>query len=127
MRDPARLVKQKDFYAAYLTRALTLAPDDQLANGRYESFNEGHEAEVQSFHTDSGSIRGFFRHYFTDVAELLSLHSTEGILGGGLDAKLIHADSEVIEAWADLLFKEYSKKEEYLGCADHLLAVLRKK
>ncbi|KAF5708043.1 Methyltransferase type 11 [Fusarium globosum] len=115
MRDPARLVKQKEFYAAY------------LADGRYERFNENNEAEVQSFHTDSGSIRGFFQHYFTHVAELISLRSTEGILGGGLDAKLADADSEVVQAWADLLFKEYSEKEEYLGCADHLLAVLRKK
>ncbi|KAF5599506.1 s-adenosyl-L-methionine-dependent methyltransferase [Fusarium pseudoanthophilum] len=115
MRDPAKLVKQKDFYAAY------------LANGRYERLNENLEAEVQSFHTDSGSIREFFQHHFADVAELVSLRATEGILGGGLDAKLIDADSEVIEAWADLLFKDYSEKEEYLGCADHLLAVLRKK
>ncbi|KAI6774908.1 hypothetical protein HG530_001666 [Fusarium avenaceum] len=75
MRDPARLVKQKDFYAAYL----------------------------------------------------ISLRSTEGILGGGLDSKLIDADSEVVEAWVDLMFEQYSEKEEYLGCADHLLAVLRKK
>ncbi|KAG9495618.1 hypothetical protein J7337_012172 [Fusarium musae] len=115
MRDPARLVKQKDFYAAY------------LANGRYERLNENLEVEVQSFHTDSGSIRQFFRHHFPDVAELIGLRSTEGILGGGLDAKLIDADGEVIEAWADLLFKDYSEKEEYLGCADHLLAVLRRK
>ncbi|KAF5985625.1 s-adenosyl-L-methionine-dependent methyltransferase [Fusarium coicis] len=115
MRDPARLVKQKDFYAAY------------LANGRYERLNESLEAEIQSFHTGSGSIREFFRHHFTDVAELISLRSTEGILGGGLDAKLIDADHEVMEAWADLLFRDYSEKEEYLGCADHLLAVLRKK
>ncbi|CVK94779.1 uncharacterized protein FMAN_13105 [Fusarium mangiferae] len=98
-----------------------------LADGRYERFNENNEAEVQSFHTDSGSIREFFQDYFTEVAELISLRSTEGILGGGLDAKLIDADGEIIRAWADLLFKEYSEKEEYLGCADHLLAVLRKK
>ncbi|KAG5656062.1 hypothetical protein KAF25_001632 [Fusarium avenaceum] len=115
MRDPARLVTQKDFYAAY------------LADGRYERLNESLEAEVQSFHTDSGSIRGFFQRHFTDVAELISLRSTEGILGGGLDSKLIDADSEVVEAWVDLMFEQYSEKEEYLGCADHLLAVLRKK
>lgn len=61
------------------------------------------------------------------MAELISLRSTEGILGGGLDSKLIDADSEVVEAWVDLMFEQYSEKEEYLGCADHLLAVLRKK
>ncbi|CAH0042918.1 unnamed protein product [Clonostachys rhizophaga] len=115
MRDPARLVKQRDFYATYLT------------DGRYERLNESLEAEVQSFHTDSNSIRRFFQRHFTDVAELVSLRSTEGILGGGLDAKLIDADSEVVRVWADLLFEQYSGKEEYLGCADHLLAVLRKR
>lgn len=113
--------------ALHLIQALTLSPHDQLADGRYERLNESLEAEVQSFHTDSGSIRGFFQRHFTDVAELISLRSTEGILGGGLDAKLIDADSEVVETWADLLFSEYSEKEEYLGCADHLLTVLRKK
>ncbi|CAG9983579.1 unnamed protein product [Clonostachys byssicola] len=115
MRDPERLVKQKEFYAKYLT------------DGRYERLNESLEAQVQSFHTDSGSIRRFFQRHFADVAELVSLRSTEGILGGGLDAKLVDADIEVIRAWADLLFEQYSEKEEYLGCADHLLAVLRKR
>ncbi|KAK7212048.1 hypothetical protein V2G26_019226 [Clonostachys chloroleuca] len=103
------------FYAKYLT------------DGRYERLNENLEPEVQSFHTDSDGIRRFFQLHFTDVTELISLRSTEGILGGGLDAKLIDADSEVVRVWADLLFEQYSEKEEYLGCADHLLAVLRKK
>jgi hypothetical protein len=89
--------------------------------------NENLEPEVQSFHTNSDNIRRFFQRHFTDVAGLVSLRSTEGILGGGLDTKLVDADSEVVRVWADLLFKEYSEKEEHLGCADHLLAVLRKK
>ncbi|KAH8177995.1 methyltransferase domain-containing protein [Sarocladium implicatum] len=115
MRDPARLLERKDFYAAY------------LADGRYQKFNENLEPDVQSFHTNSSSIRQFFQRHFTDVAELVSLRSTEGILGGGLDAKLVDADHEVVQAWVELMFEEYSEKEEYLGCADHILMVLRKK
>ncbi|OAA62592.1 hypothetical protein SPI_04132 [Niveomyces insectorum RCEF 264] len=54
--------------------------------------------------------------------------ATEGILGGGLDAQLEAAGPEVIQAGADLLFAQYySVEEAYLGGADHLLAVLRRK
>ena len=83
--------------------------------------------EVQSFHTRSRDIRSFFARHFTDAVDFIELRSTEGILGGGLDAKLVDAGNEIMHAWADLLFAEYSKNEEHLGCADHLLAVIRRK
>lgn len=82
---------------------------------------------AQSFHTHSRDIRNFFTRHFSGVADLIELLSTEGILGGRLDAKLAEASDEIIQAWADLLFNEYSRNEEHLGCADHLLAVLRRK
>ncbi|KAI6484772.1 hypothetical protein MCOR13_009891 [Pyricularia oryzae] len=84
-REPERLVKQKNFYTAY------------LATGRYERFNEANEA------------------------------NHKGILGGGLDTALIDADAEVVRSWADLMLEKYSENEVHLGCADHLLAVLRRK
>ncbi|KAI6389521.1 hypothetical protein MCOR14_009332 [Pyricularia oryzae] len=98
-REPERLVKQKNFYTAY------------LATGRYES----------------DEIRHFFQKHFPKTLELISLRSTEGILGGGLDTALIDADAEVVRSWADLMLEKYSENEVHLGCADHLLAVLRRK
>ncbi|VUC22346.1 unnamed protein product [Clonostachys rosea] len=115
MRDPARIVEKKDFYTRY------------LADGRYQKLNESLTAGVQSFHTHSGDIRSFYARYFTDTFDFIELRSTEGILGGGLDAKLVDASSEIVQAWADLLFEKYSTNEEHLGCADHLLAVFRRK
>jgi hypothetical protein len=84
--------------------------------------------QVQAFHTPgSADVRGFFTRYFDDVADLVELRAAEGILGGGLDAKLAEAPEEVVQAWADLLFEKYSVGAEQLGGADHLLAVLRRK
>ncbi|KAJ1324616.1 methyltransferase domain-containing protein [Microdochium nivale] len=114
-KDPARLVNQKEFYTAY------------LASGRYERVNETMGTKAQSFHTNSSQVRHFFQLHFSDTLELISLRSTEGILGGSLDSKLIDADPQVVQAWADLMFEEYSEEERHLGCADHLLAVLRRK
>jgi len=99
----------------------------QLTDGRYEKFNESLRVNAQSFHTYSNVIREFFRRYFADVADLIALRSAEGILGGGLDAKLAEAPEEVVQAWSELMFEGFSTNEEHLGCADHLLAVLRKK
>lgn len=81
---------------------------------------------VQSFHTRSGDIRRFFERHFDSMAELVDLRSAEGILGGGLDKTLADAADDVVQAWAGLLFENYSSDEAYLGCADHLLAVLRR-
>lgn len=72
-------------------------------------------------------MRQFFRDHFSDQAELIELRATEGILGGGLDAKLEAAGTETVNQWAQLMYEQFSTAEEYLGCADHLLAVLKKK
>lgn len=82
---------------------------------------------VQGYHTCAADTRAFLELHFADKAELVELRSTEGILGGGLDAKLEGAGPEVVQAWANLMYEEYSLKEEFLGCADHLIAVLRRK
>ena len=82
---------------------------------------------MQSFHTRSGDTRDILVRNFSYLAELIELRSAEGILGGGLDAKLAEASDEVVQAWADLLFDNYSGNTEHVGCADHLLAVLRKR
>ncbi|KXJ86958.1 S-adenosyl-L-methionine-dependent methyltransferase [Microdochium bolleyi] len=114
-RDPARLLKEKEFYDAY------------LASGRYERVNEAAGTTAQSFHTNSSHVRLFFQQHFSGTLELIGLRSTEGILGGGLDKALIDADPAVVKTWADLMFENYSEQERHLGCADHLLAVLRRK
>ncbi|TLD08962.1 uncharacterized protein PgNI_07829 [Pyricularia grisea] len=101
-REPDRLVKQKDFYAAY------------FKTGRYEKLNEANVATSQSFHTNSDEIRHFFHKHFSNTLEMISLRSTEGILGGGLDKALIDADADVVQSWADLMFKEYSEMEMHL-------------
>jgi SAM-dependent methyltransferase len=116
-REPARILDEKAFYDRY------------LADGRYQKpkvLPTG-TVEVQAFHTRSADVRGFFARYFHDVAELIELRAVEGILGGGLDAKLADAPDEVVQAWANLLFEKYSADREQLGCADHLLALLRRK
>lgn len=70
-------------------------------------------------------MREFFKKHFSET-KLLDLRATEGLLGGGLDAKLEEAGGEeTVQAWAQMLFDRFSG-EDYLGCADHLLAVLRK-
>ncbi|KAK4234348.1 S-adenosyl-L-methionine-dependent methyltransferase [Achaetomium macrosporum] len=115
MREPSKLVEFKDFYAKY------------LCDGRYEKSEPGQGKTVQSFHTRSGDIRAFFAKHFADSLDLVELRSTEGILGGGLDATLAKSSDEIVQAWADLLFDSYSVDAQHLGCADHLLATLRRK
>lgn len=81
---------------------------------------------MQSFHTSAAEVRSFVARNFADSADLVELRSTEGILGGGLDAKLEEAGEETVRKWTDLMYEKYSTAEEFLGCADHLLAVLNK-
>ncbi|KAJ6780620.1 hypothetical protein PWT90_03504 [Aphanocladium album] len=115
IRDPAKLVRAQDFYKKYLN------------DGKYDTFKESLGITVQGYHTCAADTRAFLGKHFADKAELIELRSTEGILGGGLDAKLEDAGPQVVQAWADLMYDEYSTKEEFLGCADHLIAVLRRK
>ncbi|GAB1312565.1 Methyltransferase type 11 [Madurella fahalii] len=115
MRSPRKIVEFKDFYTKY------------LSDGRYEKSEPGQGITVQSFHTRPDDIRAFFSRQFADSLDLVELRSTEGILGGGLDATLAKSSDEIVHAWVDLLFDYYSTKEQYLGCADHLLATLRRK
>ena len=95
-------------------------------DGRYERFNSALGIHVQGFHTQATAVREFFADNFANQVELIDLRSTEGILGGGLDSGLEKDGSETVQAWADLMFERYSTQEEFLGCADHLLAVIRK-
>ena len=156
MREPQRLVEQADFYSAYvsflhsftlhehvqyvslhaafaMSGATGLTWDNygvlklQLASGRYARTNQAQGTTSQSFHTSSTHARQFLKQHFAGQAELVSLRSTEGILGGGLDAKLADAEPRVLKAWVDLMFDEFSEHERHLGGADHLLAVLRRK
>ncbi len=83
--------------------------------------------EAQGYHTGAADAKAFFTTHFAGKVEFVDLRSTEGILGGSLDAKLEGAGADVVKAWADLMWDEYSQKDEFLGCADHLLAVIRKK
>jgi 2-polyprenyl-3-methyl-5-hydroxy-6-metoxy-1,4-benzoquinol methylase len=118
MREPARLVEEGEFYERYLVDGV-YQKTKALPAGRME---------VQCFHIHSvDEVRGFFKRHFDDVAELVELRAAEGILGGGLDAKLAGERDKVVQAWADLLFKRYSAREEHLGGSDHLIAVLRRK
>ncbi|KAK0760477.1 hypothetical protein N5P37_006671 [Trichoderma harzianum] len=114
MRDPSRLIAEKEFYAKY------------LQDGRYEKFKPG-VGNVHSFHTQVSDIRSFFADNFADTLELMELRSQEGILGGSLDSALSKSQPQVAQAWADLMYEKYSTGEEHLGCADHLIAVLKKK
>lgn len=98
----------------------------QLNDGCYEKSNSKWGMDVQSFHVRRRDIRPFIERRLTGRAEFVDLRSTEGILGGGLDAALAAASQDVVAAWADLMFERYSGSEEHLGCADQLLAVLRK-
>ncbi|OAA56877.1 Methyltransferase type 11 [Cordyceps fumosorosea ARSEF 2679] len=115
VRDPGKLLRGGDFYHKY------------LRTGRYESFKEALGVTAQGYHTCAADARAFLQSHFAGEAELVEMRSTEGILGGGLDAKLEEAGPEVVQAWADLMYQEYSTKEEFLGCADHLIAILRRK
>ncbi|KAL6821544.1 S-adenosyl-L-methionine-dependent methyltransferase [Trichoderma camerunense] len=114
MRDPSRLIAEKDFYAKY------------LQDGRYEKFKPG-VGNVHSFHTQVRDIRSFFADNFADTLELMELRSQEGILGGSLDTALSKSQPQVVQAWADLMYEKYSTGEEHLGCADHLIAILKKR
>lgn len=99
----------------------------QLSDGRYEKSEPGQAKTVQSFHTRPDDIRSFFGKHFSGSLDLVELRSTEGILGGGLDATLAKSTNEIVQAWADLLFDSYSMNEHHLGCADHILATLRRR
>lgn len=136
MREPERIVKEPDFYAKYVSLFPSYRScissrgrdthDPQLQDGRYEKQKEG-LGQIQGFHTNASDVRSFLAKNFADSAELVELRSQEGILGGNLDAKLAQSDPRVMQAWADVMYDKYSTGEEYLGCADHLLATLRKK
>lgn len=138
MRNPGKIVDLKEFYAKYvcfqieeeaLTNTICLLTrfNYQLIDGRYEKSEPGLGKTAQSFHTRPDDIREFFASQFADSLELLELRSTEGILGGGLDSTLAKSSDEIVQVWADLMFDGFSTKERHLGCADHLLATLRKK
>lgn len=154
IRDPAKLLRAKDFYAKYVSCSLALYESlealaiashvpwwngeqclalrtptytSQLRDGKYDTYKDSLAMAVQGYHTCAADARDFLKRHFADTAELIDLRSTEGILGGGLDAKLADAGPGVVEAWANLMYDEYSQKEEFLGCADHLVAVLRRK
>ncbi|KAL7900259.1 S-adenosyl-L-methionine-dependent methyltransferase [Trichoderma sp. TUCIM 5745] len=114
MREPERLVAEKEFYAKY------------LQDGRYEKLKPG-VGNVHSFHTQVGDVKSFFADNFAGTLELVELRSQEGILGGNLDAALSKSQPQVLQAWADLMYEKYSTGEEHLGCADHLIAVLKKR
>jgi len=144
MREPARILEQRSFYEQYVRPPATqtviavsvadlwcslLPSNPQLSDGRYQKLRSSSAGmiQVQSFHTRSGDARSFLDRNFSNVAELIELRSVEGILSGGLDARLAEAPDDVMQAWADLMFEKYSGSTEQLGCADHLLAVLRKR
>ncbi|KAK2594715.1 hypothetical protein QQS21_007565 [Conoideocrella luteorostrata] len=151
MREPAKLATDRDFYAKYVGQGTRSPCSDakrsksssvfcapvQIANetagitkklrdGRYEKEKTGY-GNIQGFHIKVGQVRSFFDKNFAGTLELVQLRSQEGILGGGLDATLAKSEPQVLQAWADLMYEEYSTGEEHLGCADHLVAVLRKK
>lgn len=134
MREPGKLVADKEFYTKYVSIpwfAQCAANFPKLQDGRYEKFKPG-IGNVHGFHTRVGDVRSFLANNllannFADTLELVELRSQEGILGGSLDATLSKAEPHVLQAWADLMYEKYSTGEEYLGCADHLVAVLRKK
>jgi hypothetical protein len=104
---------------------LTVTPM-QLQHGNYVKYNNDMGIEVQSHHTSAADVKCFLSRHFQDKLALVSLRSTEGILGGGLDSKLQDAGPDVLQAWTDLMWEKYSQQDEFLGCADHLLAVLSK-
>lgn len=114
------------FITAVEFTTLTSTGLSQLQDGRYEKSKAG-IGNVHSFHTRVGDIKSFFADNFADTLELVELRSQEGILGGSLDAALSKSEPQVIQAWADLMYEKYSTGEEHLGCADHLVAVLKKK
>lgn len=74
-----------------------------------------------------GDVKSFFADNFANTLELVELRSQEGILGGNLDAALCKSQLQVLQAWADLMYEKYSTREEHLGSADHLIAVLKKR
>lgn len=82
--------------------------------------------DVQSFHAHSRDIRPFIERSFSGAVELVDLRSVEGILGGGLDIALASASEDIVQAWAEVMFERYSADKEYLRCADHLVAVLKR-
>jgi hypothetical protein len=98
----------------------------QLQDGRYEKFKP-EIGNVHGFHTQVDDVKSLFADNFANTLELVELRSQEGILGGSLDAALSKSQPQVVQAWADLMYEKYSTGEEHLGCADHLLAVLKKK
>ncbi|OAR01077.1 hypothetical protein LLEC1_05067 [Akanthomyces lecanii] len=84
--------------------------DKQLRDGKYDAFKESLGLSVQGYHTCAADARAFLEKNFADEAELIELRSTEGILGGGLDAKLEDAGSHVVQAWVEHMYDQYSTK-----------------
>lgn len=113
VRNPARLVQADDaaFYAQYLAdgRYLKLGP---TANDYRSSHHVGTPAEVRQLVEEAGG----------KVVELLGV---EGILGGGLDSKLVDADEDILQAWVKVM-RRLARDECNLGAADHWLVVIEK-
>ncbi|KAH7103124.1 hypothetical protein BKA62DRAFT_749172 [Auriculariales sp. MPI-PUGE-AT-0066] len=113
VRNPARLaqVDEAAFYTQYLTdgRYLKLGP---TANDYRSSHHVGTPAEVHQLVEEAGG----------KVVELLGV---EGILGGGLDSKLVDADEDILQAWVRVM-RGLARDERNLGAADHWLAVIEK-
>jgi len=107
LRDPARLVRERDFYTQYTKTGI------YVRRG---------EKNVESYHATLAEIEPLVEKAGGNVLEIVG---TEGLLGGGLDKQLVGADREVLKAWVDVM-REAGRQTQNLGNADHWLVVIRK-
>ncbi|KLO14160.1 hypothetical protein SCHPADRAFT_903471 [Schizopora paradoxa] len=107
MRDPARLVREREFYERYLKTGIYVRRGERNAESYHASL-----AEIVPLVEKAGG-------------SVLEIVGTEGILGGGLDKQLVGVDRDVLKSWLDVM-KEAGRQEHNLGNADHWLVVIKK-
>ncbi|EJD44376.1 hypothetical protein AURDEDRAFT_166466 [Auricularia subglabra TFB-10046 SS5] len=109
VRDPGRLVTDAEFYQRYLATGAYVRTGPTPADNR-SSYHVESPHEVHSLVEEAGG-------------RVIELVGVESILGGGLEAKLVDADEEVVKAWVGVL-RQFSRDYSNLGAADHWLAVV---
>ncbi|EUC44490.1 hypothetical protein COCMIDRAFT_98060 [Bipolaris oryzae ATCC 44560] len=106
-REPARLALEWQFYSEYLqTGAYTRNP------------------ATSSFHVQPADLMEEFV-AFREQVGVERVVGCEGFLGAGGAKGVVGLDEEGVRRWVDVVMMSAERKE-MVGCADHLVVVLRK-
>ncbi|KAI0325792.1 S-adenosyl-L-methionine-dependent methyltransferase [Cubamyces sp. BRFM 1775] len=111
MRDPARLMKKRDFYAKH------------AADGDYVRYDENGQACHAMNHELPANMPGILKRITGE--ENVKMVGTEGLLAGGLDKLVNELQGEEFQAWVDKCYEVGTDEHGWI-LADHIVGVVSK-